>query len=89
MKLNENHPLARVAVAYHDVAEQTFLFAQIEERHTTLLRKVADMIANLIVQIVHQPTFIYGQNLIKSPRDMETDGIHIVESCARSHLLTR
>ena len=35
---------------------------------------VAGRIANLVVQIVHQPTLLNGQNLVESTSDVEADG---------------
>ena len=78
VELEDNHPLARCAVADDDVAEQTYLLAQIKERQTVLNGIVAHLVADLIVQIVHQPAFLNRQDLIEGTRDMETDGRYVL-----------
>ena len=35
---------------------------------------VAHLVANLVVQVVHQPAFLDGQYLVEGTRDVETDG---------------
>ena len=36
---------------------------------------VAHLIANLVVQVVHEPAFLNGQNLVEGPSDVETQRI--------------
>ena len=57
---------------------------------------VAHLVANLVVQVVHQPALLNGQNLVERSRDVETYGRNILGSSAFrrgrgkvSHLLLR
>ena len=87
VELDEYHPLARVRVAYHDVAQQSVLLSEVEERHAGREGIVANGVANLVVQVIHEPAFLDGQNLIEGSGDVETDAVHVVELRAFGNLL--
>jgi len=53
MELEDDHPFARSRVADDDIAEQTYLLTQIEERDTMLQGVVAHFVADLVVEVVH------------------------------------
>ena len=74
MELHEKHPLAGVGVAEHKVAEQAVLGADIVERQAFLHGIAVNLIAHLVVEVVHQPAFLYGVYLVERPRDVEADG---------------
>ena len=74
MELDEQHPLARVGVAEHEVTQQSFLRAHVVERHAYLLGIALDLIANLVVKVIHEPALTNGVDLIEGTRDMEADG---------------
>ena len=44
-------------------------------------------IAQTVVEVVHQPAFFYGVDLVESTCDMESACVHIVEGLARAHLI--
>ena len=77
MELEYQHPLTAGAVANDDVAQQTHLLAQVEERQVVLDGVAIHLVADLVVQIVHQPAFLYRKNLVERPRNVESDGGHI------------
>ena len=74
MELYEQHPFASVGVAEHEVSKQALLCPYIIECHAYLLGVTLYLVADLIVQVVHEPAFAYGINLVESTRDMETNG---------------
>ena len=49
---------------------------------------VTNGIADVIVQIVHEPALLDGQNLVEGSSDMEPDAVHVVVSVTGCHLLT-
>ena len=53
--------------------------SEIEERKIVGHSIVVDLIADLVVKVVHQPAFLDGQDLVESTRNMEADGRHILE----------
>ena len=87
VELHEHHPLARVRVADHDVAKQTVLLAQVEEGHAGVEGIVAYGVAYAVVEVVHEPTFLYRQNLVESSRDVEANAVHVVVDRSCRHLL--
>ena len=86
VELHYHHPLARVGVADDNIAKQAVLLPQVKERERVLKGIVADGVADAVVQVVHQPAFLNGQNLVESTRDMESDAVHVVILESRSHL---
>ena len=87
MELDENHPLSGVGVANHYVAQQTVLLSEVEECHACGEGIVAYGVANLVVQVVHQPALLDGQNLVEGSGDVKSDAVHIVERSALGYLL--
>ena len=75
MELEDEHPLARIAVANHHIAEQSVLFTEVIEGEVVGVGVLEDIIANLVAEVVHQPAFLDRINLVESSRDVETDGI--------------
>ena len=75
MELEDEHPLARIAVANHHVAEQSVLLTEVIEGEVVGVGVLEDIIANLVAEVVHQPAFLDRINLVESSRDVETDGI--------------
>ena len=59
MELHEYHPLAGVGIAHHHVAQESNLLAQVEERHAAADGEIAYGVANLVLQVVHEVTFLY------------------------------
>ena len=88
VELHNHQPLSRVGVAYDDVAQQSVLFPEVEERYAVLEGIVAYGIAYAVVHVVHQPAFLDGQNLVERPRDMESYAVHVVILESRCHLLS-
>ena len=82
MELDDDHPLACGRVADDDIAQQSYLLAKIEERELMLHRIVANLIADAVVQIVHQPAFLNGENLVEGPSDVESDSRDILQTLA-------
>ena len=41
---------------------------------------IADVITNLVVQVVHEPAFLNGEYLVESACDVETDGWHVLQT---------
>ena len=80
MKLEDNHPLATGAVADDDITQQSHLSAKVEETQTVLHRIIVHLVANLVVQIVHQPALLDGQNLVERTCDVESDSRHILKA---------
>ena len=78
MELYDNKPLASVAVANDDVAQQSHLCPQIEERYSMGNGIVANVVTYLVMQVVHQPTLLDGQDLVESTGDVEADGRHVL-----------
>ena len=74
VELYEHHPLARVGVAEHDVAQESFLPADVEKGDSIVHRVVIDVVAYLVVQIVHEPAFLYGIDFVECSRDVESYG---------------
>lgn len=74
MELDEQHPLSRVGVAEHEVTQQSFLGTHVVERHAYLLGIALYLIADLVVQVIHEPALANGVDLIEGTRDMEADG---------------
>ena len=87
VELYEHHPLARVRVANHDVAQQSVLLSEVEERHAGRVGVVANGVADLVVQVVHEPALLDGENLVEGSGDVETDAVHVVELRAFGNLL--
>ena len=87
VELDEYHPLARVRVAYHDVAQQSVLLSEVEERHAGREGIVAYGVADLVVQVVHEPALLDRQNLVEGSGDVETDAVHVVELRTFGNLL--
>ena len=88
MKLNDHHPLAGVRVAYDNVAQQTCLSPEVEEFQAVFEGVVANVVSYSVVQVVHEPAFLYGQNLVEGSGDMESYAVHVVVFESRCHLLT-
>ena len=82
MELDDDHPFAAGAIADDDVAQETRLLAEVEERQTVVYGVVADVVTYLVLQVVHQPAFLDGQNLIEGTSDMETNGWHVLQTLA-------
>ena len=80
--LDDDHQLTTGTVADNDVTQQTNLSAQVEERYVVMHGIIADVVANLIVQVVHQPALLDRQYLIESTRDMETYGRYVLQTLA-------
>ena len=74
MELENDHPLACGRVADDDIAQESFLGSEVEEGEVVFNGVVAYLVANTVVQIVHQPALLDGQNLIESTSNMEADG---------------
>ncbi len=74
VELNDDHPLSRLRVAYDDVAQQSRLGAQVEECQAVADGIVANLVPDLVVQVVHQPAFLDGQDLVEGSGDVEADG---------------
>ena len=89
VKLYQHHPLAGGGVAEHDVAKQTVLGAKVEEGHAGGIGVVADGIAYLVVKRVHQPALLDGEYLVESARDVETDGVGLLQRNTGGHFLAR
>ena len=85
MELKNYHPFARIATPYYYIAQESRLLTQVEEGQCMLCGIVVDAVAYLVVYIVHEHTLPDGQDLVESPRDVETDGRS--EGDALKHLL--
>ena len=72
MELDDDEPLACVGIADDDIAEQASLLAEVEEAQTLLDGVVANLVADLVVQVVHQPAFLDRQNLVEGSCDVKT-----------------
>ena len=82
MELYDDHPFACGRISDDDVAQKSRLGAKIEESQTVLDGIVAYLIADAIVQVIHQPAFLDGQDLVEGPCDVETDGRHTFQAHA-------
>ena len=83
MELYDDHPFARVGVADDDITEQANLSPKVEEGETVGDCIVAYFIADLVVQVVHQPALLDGQDLVERPGDMESDGGRVLDTIAK------
>ena len=79
----DDHPFARVGVADDDITEQANLSPKVEEGETVGDCIVAHFIADLVVQVVHQPALLDGQDLVECPSDMEADGRCVLDTVAK------
>ena len=80
VELDDNHQFTACAIADNDIAKQTHLLSEIEEGNTLCDGIVADLVANLIMQVVHQPAFLNGQDLVEGTRDVETDSRDVFQT---------
>jgi hypothetical protein len=80
VELEYHHPLATGAVTDDNIAQQTYLSTKVEETQTMLHGIVAHLVADLVVQIVHQPTFLDGENLVESTSDVESDSRNVFQT---------
>ena len=80
VELDDHKPLARGRVADDDVAQEARLGAEVEERQTVGDGVVADLVADLVVQVVHQPALLDGQDLVEGAGDVEADGGHVLQA---------
>ena len=88
-ELHDEHPLARIAVANHHVAEQTLVLAKIVERQVVGIGIVARIVTNRVAEVVHQPALFDRKNLVETARDMEAYAVHVLVLNAALHLLVR
>ncbi len=80
VELDDNHQFTACAIADNDIAKQTHLLSEIEEGDALCDGIVADLVANLVVQVVHQPALLNRQDLVEGSRDVETDGRHVLQA---------
>ena len=80
VELDDDHQFTTGTIADNDVAQQSHLCTQVEERDAVLHSIVANVVTYLVVQVVHQPTLLNRQNLVESPCDMESNGRHILQT---------
>ena len=78
MELYQNHPLASIGVPYHDVTQQAVLFPEVEVGHACSLGVAVNLVAYVVVQVVHEPAFCYRINLVEGTRYVEADGVQTV-----------
>ena len=60
---------------------------EVEEGHAGREGIVANSVANLVVQVVHEPALLDRQNLVEGSGDVESDAVHVVELRALGNLL--
>ena len=82
MELDDDHQFATGTVTEDDVAQQSHLSPQVEERQPVGHGIVAYLVAYAVLHVVHQPALLYGQYLVERPRDVESDGRHILQAWA-------
>ena len=71
MKLHYDHPLATGRVTNDNIAQQSYLLSQVEERQIVLHGIVPDRIADIVMKRVHQMALPYWQYLVKSTTYVE------------------
>ena len=74
MELYEEHPLSGVRIAEHKISEQSVLRSDVIKRHAYLNSITVNFVADIIVEVVHQPTLFYWIYFIKGSSDMKTYG---------------
>ena len=80
VKLYEQHPLARVRVAQHEVAQQSVLAASIVESHSRVHGIIKYVVAHPVLEVVHEPALLYGVAFVEGSGDMESY-CGLIESC--------
>ena len=87
LALQHHHQFARRRGTDHDVTQQAFLRAQVEEREIVGVGIVAHRVANLVGDVVLQPAFVDGQYLVECSRNVESHRVHLVVLHVLLHLL--
>ena len=80
MKLDDHHPFTGIAVSDDDISQQSSLVPEVEERDTIFCGIFVDGITYLVVEVIHQMTFLDGQDLVECSCDMETDGWNVLQT---------
>ena len=86
VELYDYHPLSSVGVSYYYVPQQPLLASEVEELHSVFEGIVAYGVSYPVVQVVHEPAFLYRQNLVESSSDVESYSVHVVVLESRRHL---
>ena len=71
VELYQNHPLASIGVPYHDVTQQAVLFPEVEVGHACSLGVAVNLVAYVVMQVVHEVTFLDRIYFVKSTSDMK------------------
>ena len=88
VELDDDHQFAAGAVAEDDVAQQSHLLTEVEEREFFPRGIVTYLVTDSVLDVVHEPTPLDGQNLVEGSRDVETDGGYVLQGSALSPLST-
>ena len=75
-ELHQEHQLACVGCTDHQRAQQSTVFTQVIELQSVLQRIATDVVANLIVDVIHQMTLRDVENLVEGSCDVETHSVH-------------
>ena len=78
----------RHGIADDDITQQSNLLSEVEERQLVLNGIVAYAVANLIVQVVHEPALLNGQYLVEGSCDVESDGRNVLVQTVIFQLIT-
>ena len=89
VKDHNEHDFARRSRAHNDIAHETGLLAQIEERIVVINSKLFDSQPYAIGDIVLQPALLDVKHLIKHTGNVESQGIAVGIFLGRSQLLRR
>ena len=68
----------RHGIADDDITQQSYLLSEVEERQLVRNGIVAYAVANLIVQVVHEPALLDGQYLVEGSCDVESNGRNVL-----------
>ena len=88
-ELDEQHHLARGRGAQHNAAQQALAAAHVVEREAVLLGIAAYLVADAVVDVVHQVALLNIENLVESTGDVKAHGVHVLKHHARLHFFKR
>ena len=86
-ELHQEHQLTCVGIANHQTAKQSLVVAQIVECQPVLQSIRTNIIADAVVDVVHQPAFLDVENLVESTCDVESHSIHLLIFHILTHFL--
>ena len=77
-ELHKKHQFACIAGAYHERAQQAFVKTKVVKLQAMAEGILPDVIADSIVDVVHQVALLDVEYLVKSSRDMKAHSVHHV-----------